>query len=75
MKSILVKKEAEKKEIKYPCLMKSVSGLVVLMYLEKTGTVLVDNDTWCVGETSRSWDMAAFTPLADEDQVILSNGK
>ena len=75
MISKLISKEVEeKKEIEFPCLMRSNGGLIVLMYREGVGTVLVGNDTWDLGEYSDSWDTDSFTPLDPSEKVILTNG-
>lgn len=74
--AITAKIEQEtKKEISFPCLMRSkTSGLVVLFTAEKSGTALTTSAGWTVGDS-----FGDFISCADSEQwepsppIMLSN--
>lgn len=69
-----VKEVQEKKDIKFPCLMRSTSGLIILAIGIKDsdlkGTVLF-SITHTLGFYSESWNRDSFVPF--NGSVTLSN--
>jgi len=59
---------------KFPCLMISDNGSIVLMSMQCRGTLLVDpKQNGCIGRYAESWNMDVFNPF--EGELILSNKK
>ena len=65
-------KECKKVGTKFPKLMKSNdSSLIVLFESKNSGTVIVEGDTWKVGESTAHWDDNGFEDFTGE--LILKN--
>jgi hypothetical protein len=58
-------------EVKYPCLMKSEKGLIVLFNAPECGIVLKGNDVHERGHYSSNWNMDSFEPF--NGTITLSN--
>lgn len=60
-----MKLTVKEKEIKFPCLMVSEKGLIVLFSDKCIGTVLrgVDGYDYGVGCVSTEWNISEFTPF------------
>ena len=58
----------KEKATKYPCLMSSGLGTVVLFTSHRTGIVVCGNRIYGskLGKTSTTWDMSAFHPVTAE---------
>ena len=55
-------------ETQYPCIMKSISGTVVLFCAPGKGTFIQDRDNAVgleVGDYKDNWDMNVFSPFND----------
>ena len=69
MKTEIIKNNI-KKEIEYPCLMKSKGNeYIILMTEERCGTVLNKNIYHKIGYTSNVWSMEAFIPFNGKLQL------
>lgn len=69
-----VEVKIEKPEVKFPCLMKDTTGMVVLMYQSKVGTVIANpTNSRKIGDRINDWNMNAFDILPEGEKVILSN--
>lgn len=67
---VKIKNENKSTEIKYPCLMVSARGTIVLFCKSGVGTV-IRSDTSPVGSYENGWCMDLFTPFTGT--IELSN--
>jgi hypothetical protein len=67
-----VKEKEKKQEIKFPCLMISSCGSIVLFSEQNEGTLLLDNKgVYGIAYYDDSWIMDKFKPF--HGQITLSN--
>jgi hypothetical protein len=75
MKVVTRYTKPEPPKIKYPILMKSGAGRIVLFIEESRGVLIKDgNNPECISEYREDWFMDSFDPLPDDCIVELSNG-
>jgi len=74
MKVTIEKTEETTNAIKYPCLMESGSGTIILFSRRCTGTV-ISSETLCypIGYQSDEWAMDSFEVLPKGTKIILEN--
>jgi len=61
-------------DVKYPCLMTTEDGKVVLFFQHEVGTVVATiPGHQPVGYYSQAWGMSGFTPLSPNESVTLQN--
>ena len=68
---VVVSKQKEVEKLEYPKLKIYKSGLIILFYDSKKGTVVAGDQTYEIGEYSRTWNSIEFKDYTGE--VKLSN--
>jgi hypothetical protein len=68
---IEITEPSDKEEVKFPCLMISKNGRIVLFHAYEKGIALNDWASSNIGDYSESWFMPTFKPF--KGKVTLSN--
>ncbi len=76
MKSAVIGEPEEKREITYPCLMKSIECNVIVLFNNTTeGTIVYSKDKADIGVFSKDINPNFFEWLPEGKEVVLSNKK